>query len=160
MAREVTFDPEILRSRGLSPELNRYFSKTPRFLPGEHSVEVIVNGKSRGIGAVRFDDEGTLCINEDFLQFAGLMPVPLSGGEACHDIRQDYKQALVNAYPGQEKLEIYVPEQALNSLAGDIKNFQQGGTAGLLNYSLYSMRNEYENEPPRKSWRLNSLRKR
>ncbi|MDV5030447.1 fimbrial biogenesis usher protein [Escherichia coli] len=152
MAREVTFDPEILRSRGLSPELNRYFSKTPRFLPGEHSVEVIVNGKSRGIGAVRFDDEGTLCINEDFLQFAGLMPVPLSGGEACHDIRQDYKQALVNAYPGQEKLEIYVPEQALNSLAGDIKNFQQGGTAGLLNYSLYSMRNEYENDNRSYSW--------
>lgn len=151
-AREVTFDTGILNSRGLSPELNRYFAKTPRFLPGEHSVEVVVNGKSRGTGAVRFDDEGTLCIDEDFLQFAGLMPVPLHADEACHDIHMDYKQAVVNAIPGQEKVDIYLPEQALNSLAGDIKSFQHGGTAGLLNYSLYSMRNEFDGDNSSYSW--------
>lgn len=152
MAREVTFDADILNSRGLSPELNRYFAKKPRFLPGVHSVEVVVNGKSRGTGAVRFDDEGALCINEDFLQLAGLMPVSLSADEACHDIRQDYKQAIVNALPGQEKVEIYLPEQALNPLNGDIKSFQQGGIAGLLNYSIYSMRNEYDNDSRSYSW--------
>lgn len=44
-AREVTFDTGILHSRGLSTDLNRYFAETPRYLPGVHSVQVVVNGK-------------------------------------------------------------------------------------------------------------------
>lgn len=52
-AREVTFDTDILQSRGLSTDLNRYFAETPRYLPGVHSVQVVVNGKNRGTAAVR-----------------------------------------------------------------------------------------------------------
>lgn len=44
-AREVTFDTDILQSRGLSTDLNRYFAETPRYLPGVHSVQVVVNSK-------------------------------------------------------------------------------------------------------------------
>lgn len=143
-AREVTFDTGILQSRGLSADLNRYFAETPRFLPGVHSVRIVVNGKERGTAAVRFGEDGTLCIDSDFLDFAGLMPVPIKSGEQCHNISSDYPQAVVNAVPGQETVELYLPPEALNGLNGDIKNFQHGGTAGLLNYSLFSTRNEYE----------------
>ncbi|MCU3615109.1 fimbrial biogenesis outer membrane usher protein, partial [Enterobacter hormaechei subsp. oharae] len=70
-AREVTFDTGIIQSRGLSPDLNRYFAQAPRFLPGTHSVQVKVNGKDRGTAAVRFNEDGVLCIDKDFLDFAG-----------------------------------------------------------------------------------------
>lgn len=143
-AREVVFDTSILQTRGLSADLNRYFSEAPRFLPGSHSVQVSVNGKGRGTAAVRFGEDGTLCVDNDFIEFAGLMPVPLKSDETCHNITDDYPQAVVNALPGQEAVELYLPEEALNGLNGDIKNFQYGGTAGLLNYSLFSTRNEYD----------------
>lgn len=143
-AREVTFDTDILQSRGLSTDLNRYFAETPRYLPGVHSVQVVVNGKNRGTAAVRFGEDGTLCIDNDFLDFAGLMPVPLKAAEACHNIHDDYAQAVVNALPGQNSVELYLPPEALNGLNGEIKNFQHGGSAGMLNYSLFSTRNEYQ----------------
>ena len=142
-AREVTFDTGIIQSRGLSPDLNHYFAQAPRFLPGTHSVQVKVNGKDRGTAAARFNEDGELCIDKDFLDFAGIMPVPLKAGEACHDIRSDYAQAVVNALPNQDAVELYLPQEAINSLTSNIKHFQQGGTAGLLNYSLFSSRNEY-----------------
>lgn len=145
-AREVTFDTGILESRGLSADLNHYFAKAPRFLPGTHSVQIKVNGKERGTAAVRFNDEGVLCVDNDFLEFAGLMPVPLKANETCHDIRSDYAQAVVNSLPNQEAVELYVPQEAVNSLTADVKNFQHGGTAGLLNYSLFSTRNEYDSD--------------
>ncbi|QLO15376.1 fimbrial biogenesis usher protein [Citrobacter freundii] len=144
LAREVTFDTGILQSRGLSADLNRYFSKTPRYLPGVHSVQVVVNGKGRGTAAVRFGEDGTLCIDKDFLDFAGLMPVPLKSDEQCHNITTDYAQSVVNALPGQNSVELFLPPEALNSLNGDIKNFQHGGSAGMLNYSLFSTRSEYQ----------------
>lgn len=143
-AREVTFDTDILQSRGLSTDLNRYFAETPRYLPGVHSVQVVVNSKNRGTAAVRFGEDGTLCIDNDFLDFAGLMPVPLKAAEACHNIHDDYAQAVVNALPGQNSVELYLPPEALNGLNGEIKNFQHGGSAGMLNYSLFSTRNEYQ----------------
>ncbi|MBS6125161.1 MAG: hypothetical protein KH811_11135, partial [Veillonella sp.] len=117
-AREVTFDTDILQSRGLSTDLNRYFAETPRYLPGVHSVQVVVNSKNRGTAAVRFGEDGTLCIDNDFLDFAGLMPVPLKAAEACHNIHDDYAQAVVNALPGQNSVELYLPPEALNGLNG------------------------------------------
>lgn len=143
-AREVTFDTGIIQSRGLSMDLNHYFAEAPRFLPGTHSVQVKVNGKERGTAAVRFNEDGVLCIDNDFMEFAGLIPVPLKASETCHDIRSDYAQAVVNSLPNQEAVELFVPMEAVNSLTADVKNFQHGGTAGLLNYSLFSSRNEYD----------------
>lgn len=72
------------------------------------------------------------------------MPVPLKAAEACHNIRDDYAQAVVNALPGQNSVELYLPPEALNGLNGEVKNFQHGGTAGMLNYSLFSTRSEYQ----------------
>ncbi|MGK4352654.1 fimbrial biogenesis outer membrane usher protein [Enterobacter sichuanensis] len=143
LAREVTFDTDILKSRGLGADLNRYFAEAPRFLPGTHSVSVKVNGNDRGTAAVRFSEDGTMCVDNDFLEFAGLMPVSIKATEACHDLRSDYAQAVINPLPNQEAVELYLPAEALNSLSADVKNFQHGGTAGLLNYSLFSTKSDY-----------------
>ncbi|AWF34083.1 fimbrial biogenesis outer membrane usher protein [Klebsiella oxytoca] len=142
-AREVTFDTDILKSRGLGADLNRYFAEAPRFLPGTHSVSVKVNGNDRGTAAVRFSEDGTMCVDNDFLEFAGLMPVPIKANETCHGIRSDYAQAVINPLPNQEAVELYLPPEALNSLSADVKNFQHGGTAGMLNYSLFSTKSDY-----------------
>ncbi len=142
-AREVTFDTDILKSRGLGADLNRYFAEAPRFLPGTHSVSVKVNGNDRGTAAVRFSEDGTMCVDNDFLEFAGLIPVPIKANETCHDIRSDYAQAVINPLPNQEAVELYLPQEALNSLSADVKNFQHGGTAGMLNYSLFSTKSDY-----------------
>lgn len=142
-AREVTFDTDILKSRGLGTDLNRYFAEAPRFLPGTHSVSVKVNGNNRGTAAVRFSEDGTMCVDNDFLEFAGLMPVPIKANETCHDLRSDYVQAVINPLPNQETVELYLPPEALNSLSADVKNFQHGGTAGMLNYSLFSTKSDY-----------------
>lgn len=142
-AREVTFDTDILKSRGLGTDLNRYFAEAPRFLPGTHSVSVKVNGNNRGTAAVRFSEDGTMCVDNDFLEFAGLMPVSIKANETCHDLRSDYAQAVINPLPNQETVELYLPPEALNSLSADVKNFQHGGTAGMLNYSLFSTKSDY-----------------
>lgn len=142
-AREVTFDTDILKSRGLGADLNRYFAEAPRFLPGTHSVSVKVNGNDRGTAAVRFSEDGTMCVDNDFLEFAGLIPVPIKANETCHDIRSDYAQAVINPLPNHEAVELYLPQEALNSLSADVKNFQHGGTAGMLNYSLFSTKSDY-----------------
>lgn len=143
LAREVTFDTGVMKTLGLSSDLNHYFAEAPRFLPGTHSVNVKVNGEDRGMAAVRFNKDGVLCFDNDLLDFAGLMPVPLKAGEACHNIRDDYPKAVINALPNQEAVELYLPPEAVNSLSSDIRNFQHGGAAGMLNYSLFSTRNEY-----------------
>ncbi|HEP0498255.1 fimbrial biogenesis usher protein [Enterobacter kobei] len=143
LAREVTFDTGIMQTLGLNTDLNHYFAEAPRFLPGTHSVSVKVNGKERGMAAVRFNKDGVLCFDNDLMEFAGLMPVPIESDEACHDIRDNYPKAIINALPNQEAVELYLPAEAVNSLSADIKNFQHGGTAALLNYSLFSTHNDY-----------------
>ena len=143
LAREVTFDTGIMQTLGLNKDLNHYFAEAPRFLPGTHSVSVKVNGKERGMAAVRFNKDGMLCFDNDLMEFAGLMPVSIKSGEECHDIRDNYPKAVINALPNQEAVELYLPAEAVNSLSSDIKNFQHGGTAALLNYSLFSTHNDY-----------------
>lgn len=125
LAREVTFDTGIIKTLGLNADLNKYFAKAPRFLPGTHPVNIMVNGNARGTAAVRFNEDGVLCFDNDLLEFAGLMPVPLKAGEACHDIRDDYPKAVINALPNQEAIELYLPPEAINNLTSDARNFQQ-----------------------------------
>lgn len=141
-AREVTFDTDILASRGISKNLADYFSDAPRFLPGSHTVAIKINGMEKGSLAVRFNEEGQLCVDEDFLSATGLMPISIGKNEACHDLRATYPSAVVNPMPNSESLELYVPAQALDNGFLSPQNFIKGGTAGLFNYNLFSSRND------------------
>lgn len=141
-AREVTFDTDILASRGISKNLADYFSEAPRFLPGSHTVAIKINGMEKGSLAVRFNEEGQLCVDEDFLSATGLMPISIGKNEACHDLRATYPSAVVNPMPNSESLELYVPAQALDNGFLSPQNFIKGGTAGLFNYNLFSSRND------------------
>lgn len=141
-AREVTFDTDILAARGISKNLANYFADAPRFLPGRHTVSVKINGVDKGSLAVRFDDNGELCADDDFLSATGLMPVRISNSKTCHDLRADYPTAVINPLPNNESLELFVPAEALDSGFLSPQNFIKGGTAGLFNYNLFTSRNE------------------
>lgn len=43
----VDFDRETLKSLGVDPNISHYFSRSARFLPGEYSLIVSVNGKKK-----------------------------------------------------------------------------------------------------------------
>ena len=44
----VDFDRETLKSLGVDPNISHYFSRSARFLPGEYSLAVSVNGEKKG----------------------------------------------------------------------------------------------------------------
>ena len=46
--RLAQFDPDILRKRGLSPNIGNYFRQGARFPPGAQSVSFVVNGNEIG----------------------------------------------------------------------------------------------------------------
>lgn len=81
------------------------------------------------MAAVRFNKDGVLCFDNDLMEFAGLMPVPIKSDEACHDIRDNYPKAIINALPNQEAVELYLPAEAVNSLSADIKTFSMAERA-------------------------------
>lgn len=136
-AQGVVFDPEIIESRGLSPKLNDYFSKTPRFLPGTHSVQVRLNDRDLGEVAIRFGEDGGLCLDNDFIEFANLAPIKINTAETCNNIQTYYPKAIVRLLPNQNSVELYLPQEAINT-ENNPKQFSYGGTAGLINYSIFS----------------------
>jgi outer membrane usher protein FimD/PapC len=150
------FSRDILKTRGLDNALSDYFSETAKFTPGLHSVSLSVNGKEMGNVTARFGQNGELCATEDFLQQADLaIPAKIAlltdaednqqANGACYDYHQDYPTAVITPLPGREALALVVPPEAIdNTLAGAMaKKYHSGGTAGLLNYSLYSTTNKY-----------------
>jgi outer membrane usher protein FimD/PapC len=75
--RRVTFDPDILISRGIDPKLAAMFNEKSLFLPGTRKVTLFVNGENLGSTAVRFDAQGHLCFDNQLLNKAGLsIPKP------------------------------------------------------------------------------------
>jgi len=144
-AREYTFNPKILRQRGLDASLNSHFAHEAKYLPGTHSVSLRVNGKEKGTLAVRFGQQGELCIDNDFLAAAGLMPINDPEPQACHDYHQDYPNATITAQPNTGSLLLVVPSEAVNKDPYALPaNVQRGGTAAMLNYSLFSTSSRYD----------------
>jgi P pilus assembly protein, porin PapC len=75
LARAI-FDTDALKNQGLDPAIADYYSMAPRFSPGDHNVTVNINGKQRTLIPVKFDEEGSPCIDSEFLENAGLIKKP------------------------------------------------------------------------------------
>lgn len=144
-AREYTFDTKILKQRGIEPSVNTHFAREAKYLPGQHSVSLNVNGKDKGTLVVRFGSEGQLCVDNEFLTAAGLLPIKDTTPQECHDYREDYPSATITPQPNIESLRLVVPAEAVNSnLSMDPGNVQQGGTAAILNYNLFGTSSRYD----------------
>ena len=142
----IDFDVGTLKARGLSADVAEYFKTGKRFSPGMQRVAVVVNGVVVGIAQVMFDDGGQPCYDSLFFEKAGIK-VPLSAlsqtAQPClQDLKQVYPQATVQLLPGQERIELLVPTDALAGALSRTQEYYSGGVAGVFNYDLFGLVND------------------
>ncbi|ETK15388.1 fimbria/pilus outer membrane usher protein [Pseudomonas azotoformans] len=136
-----SFDPQTLAQRGIDPQLANLLLEAPRFAAGHHALNLNVNGQRRGRVDVVFNGQGALCFNQALLD-AGNLRVPADTGE-CHDFLDAYPQTVIEQDPATLSLSLVVPTEALRPAVRDVSGYQTGGFAGLLNYDLSGLYNEY-----------------
>ncbi|MHB2092356.1 fimbria/pilus outer membrane usher protein [Pantoea dispersa] len=132
-AEELEFDSAALAARGIDPKLAALFKNAPRFLPGATTVALRVNGAERGRVRVTFDEQGDPCIDRTFLKAAGLLVPRGVSDDGCFDLKSAWQQAEISADPGEERLSLLVPQQAL-AAPDQHDSWQHGGAAGMLSY--------------------------
>ena len=107
-------------------------------MAGDNTVNLRVNGSERGRIRVHFDEQGEPCIDRAFLQQAKLViPKSLPKGERI-SLNSLWPQAELHVDPGEERLTLIVPQQAL-AAADNSGDWQHGGVAGPVNYDAQYM---------------------
>ncbi|HIE9359432.1 TPA: fimbria/pilus outer membrane usher protein [Klebsiella quasipneumoniae subsp. similipneumoniae] len=151
LADDVVFDTGALQAQGLDSGLATRFQHGDMFPPGISVVELRVNGQERGRLSVRFDKNGHLCPDTALLRQAGLKMLSAvsdaSNDETstpCVDLSQTWPQFTVQAEPGDSRLTLVVPQDALDPTA-DNTQWQHNGAAALLNYSVQYMGSQSQN---------------
>lgn len=147
-AQEVMFDTDMLKARGINPDISTYFATEPRFLPGKLTVMVRLNGRDKGSIPARFGAEGEWCADADFLARVGLKAIPeadkaKTATTQCLSYAEAYPGTMITLSPNNGRVEIIAPPEALLSLDQQSQDYSQGGRAGSLNYSLFSMQNQF-----------------
>lgn len=154
------FDLDILKERGIDPQIAEYFREAPRFRPGISTVTLLVNGQRRGRLDVRFNDKGELCFDQDLLDKGGLrIPDNKLAAEQfskkddaaqkgaatplCYDYKTAYPQTVIELRPGKEEVGLLVPTAALRPNEHDFSGFSSGGKAIILNYDVLGLNNRY-----------------
>ena len=135
----TTFDLQALQALGVDPKMAEMFREAPRFLPGETPVVLTVNGSARGRVTARFDAQGKLCADSAFLKQAGLQLPSGFSSDACADLKQAWPRSELHLDPGEARVDIVVPPEAVASPGAESGNWSHGGTAGLLNYDAQYM---------------------
>lgn len=139
-SEDVTFDEQVMRARGVDPNVARWFRQAPRFASGSTAVALIVNGNVRGKVRAHFNESGQLCPDHDFIKQAGLIsPQGFSDNVACFDLKGVWPQTELTLDPSEGQISLVVPPQAIanpGTVSGDWKH---GGVAGMLNYDAQYM---------------------
>ncbi|WP_372507312.1 fimbria/pilus outer membrane usher protein [Serratia ureilytica] len=136
---DTEFDTQAMQARGIDPKVAEWFRQAPRFMPGESTVALTVNGSARGKVKARFDANGQLCADKDFLKQAGLMSPPGFNDDGCFDLKSAWPQTELNLDPGEERIDLVVPQQAVAAPGTESGNWNHGGVAGMLNYDAQYM---------------------
>lgn len=139
-AQETEFDAGMIQARGLDPALMAWFRQAPRFMPGESTVALTVNGSARGKFKARFDDNGQLCADEVFVKHARLkLPSGYDAEQSCVDLSTAWPQTELNLDPSEGRIDLVVPAQAVVDPGTETGNWTHGGIAGMLNYDAQYM---------------------
>lgn len=93
---------------------------------------------------VKFDEEGTPCIDKAFLENAGLIKQTKRG--ACPKIYQYWTGSTIQTSPDIDEISVVVPPEALDPNYGRQFAEVQGGRAAMLNYSMFGTHNQYDDE--------------
>lgn len=142
LAAAMPFDSETLRLRGIDPQVAEYLSQAARFTAGSHPVALSVNGQPRGQVQARFDSLGALCFDQA-LRDAALI-AGAGDGERCGAFVEQYPQTQVELQPQTGQVNLWVPLDALQPLPADLSAYTFGGVAGLLNYDVQGLYNQFE----------------
>lgn len=136
-AEGASFSASRLKALGIDPSTATYFAKGGRFTPGITQVELEVNGIRRGMQRLAFGHVGEMCADEAFFASAGIrLGSSLPDADTCPQLAEAWPTATVSLLPATQEVHIVVPPEAVEK-ENDLTHFQQGGTAGLLNYSAY-----------------------
>lgn len=137
---EMTFDVQVLKARGIDPKVAEWFRHAPRFLPGEATVVLTVNGSARGRTTVQIGQDGQVCVDATFLKAAGLITPPeFSEHASCFDLKTAWPQTEWLLDPGAGRVELVLPAQAVAAPGIESGNWTRGGFAGMLNYDASYM---------------------
>lgn len=148
------FDLDMLRERGIDPQIAEYFKDAARFRPGVNVVTLLVNGQLRGRLEARFDDKGELCFDERLLDKGNLQlphaPAPAAGAAtpgsidaACQAFLAAYPQTVVELRPGKEEVSLVVPTESLRPAEADFSGYSSGGMAAMTNYDIVASRSQF-----------------
>ncbi len=157
------FDLNMLKERGIDPQLADYFREAARFRPGVQVVTLFVNGSKRGRVDARFNTKGDLCFDVGLLDKGGLIvpsqlkkgekPLPMPGttaapattaaSPACFDYKEAFPQTQVELRPGKEEVALVVPTDALRPSEDDFAGYSNGGTAAMLNYEILGVNSKF-----------------
>lgn len=137
----VDFDTATLQARGLSTTLNTYFREGKKFSPGMNKVMPVINGTEKSPVNIKFDEKGEPCFYAEDLTGFGIKPVK-SQPDECIDLSHFWPQSVIKPNPGENKLAILVPSDAIEDPDNiDISRYTVGGKAALFNYDLLMMKN-------------------
>nr|WP_276553312.1 fimbria/pilus outer membrane usher protein [Acinetobacter courvalinii] len=139
-AEEYTeFDTGALTARGLDPKVAEQFREAPRFLTGESTVSLTVNGKARGKVKAKFGQEGQLCATNALIKQSGLVtPSEYKEEAECFDLKTAWEQTEITLDPNDARVDIVLPADAINDSESQ-GNWTHGGFAGVLNYNAQYM---------------------
>ncbi|MCC8362790.1 fimbria/pilus outer membrane usher protein [Lysobacter sp. A6] len=139
----ATFDPNLLKQRGFDPQLAEYLKRAPRFTPGTHQVDLVVNGLRRGKTLATFDNAGKLCFNLAFAEVAGLKPPAMPPGATCTSVENAYPMAVAELQPEIGGISLVVPMDAVKPESRATPGYARGGTGGLLNYEVFGSSTQF-----------------
>ncbi|WP_284962240.1 fimbrial biogenesis usher protein [Citrobacter portucalensis] len=142
----TNFDLQALRENNLNPALADYYAFASRFTPGEHVVSLSINGQRVGLVTAQFDKRGQLCADDAFLAQAKIKKDKDSKPEKCRDLTAMWSNGIIDLDPSMDEVAITLPVSAIDNTVKTTKSNYNGGVAGLLNYSGYAMRNEYQGD--------------
>lgn len=139
-SQPTDFDVQALKARGIDPAMAEWFREAPRFMPGTTEVKLTVNGEGRGKVRLQFGNNGQLCTDTALLKQAGLhTPPAFSDKMECFDLQSAWPQASVTLDPGEARVDLVVPQEAVNASNEASGNWNHGGFAGMLNYDAQYM---------------------
>ncbi len=135
------FDTNALKQMGYNPTVAEFYQHGSRFQPGTHEVLVSVNGSKAINVEILFGSEGESCFTTAILEKLAIKNSKDGVVGQCPNLKSIYPSAIVNVDPATYKIDIIIPPEAMIHQADQSKaNAPMGGWAGVVNYSINSMR--------------------
>ena len=158
----VEFDDMRLQKLNIAPQQAQYFASKALFLPGTKRITLFVNGQSQGDIIARFNEQGSLCVDEKLLEGARLVSPETNPNKTlvkkmCPSVDVIFPGSTVEYRTKTSAVYLVVPFEAIKLRERATKQFKSGGTAGLLNYDAFLVHSKYGNNQRQEFQSLNTV---